>query len=308
MYGAVEGDEEITFTGENFPQVSTDDYTILIDERECEVSYVSETEVKCTTAPRIGAWEEDPKLEFSIAGIGEVAAQGLVYRYCSAWSQESTWGYLFLPVDGESVSIPKGLCLLVDIDTSPILKLVLVEGTIIFPPDADPNHHRTFDARYIMVQNGTMIVGTEDHPYTSKLTITMYGEKYDPAMPIYGKKSIGVRYGTLDMHGVTKKSWTDLESTISPGESSLTLVEVVDWEEGDVIMVTSTGYNQWEAELKAIVSVDNSSGTNSVITVDSTYSHTHHAGVEILGEVGDTLTVRAEVALMSHNIVYRGDP
>ena len=140
--------------------------------------------------------------------------------------------------------MPKGLCLLVDIDTSPKLKLVQVDGgSLIFPPDADPNHHRTFDARYIMINNGTMIVGTEDHPYTSKLTITMYGEKYDPAMPIYGKKSIGVRFGTLDMHGITKKSWTDLESTISPGASSLTLVELVDWEAGDLIMVTSTGYN-----------------------------------------------------------------
>ena len=71
----------------------------------------------------------------------------------------------------------------------------------------------------------------------------MYGEKYDPAIPVYGKKNIGVRFSTLDMHGVPKLSWTELESTISWGESSLTLVEVVDWEAGDVIMVTSTGYN-----------------------------------------------------------------
>ena len=124
MYGAVEGNEEVTFTGDNFPDVSAEDYSILIDERACTVTYVSDTEIKCTTAPRIGAWEEDPKLEFSVAGIGNVATQGLIYRYCSAWSQESTWGYLFLPVDGESVTVPKGLCLLVDIDNSPKLKLV----------------------------------------------------------------------------------------------------------------------------------------------------------------------------------------
>ena len=86
MYGAVEGNEEITFTGENFPQVPTADYSILIDERECSITSVSSTEVKCTTAPRIGAWEEDPKLEFSITGYGDIATQGLVFRYCSAWS------------------------------------------------------------------------------------------------------------------------------------------------------------------------------------------------------------------------------
>merc|ERR1711893_372872 len=119
-----------------------------------------------------------------------------------------------------------------------------------------------------------MEVGTERHPYTSKLTITMYGDKYDPAMPIYGKKSIGVRYGTLDMHGVEKKSWTDLDSTISPGATQLTLVELVDWEAGDTIMVTSTNYNQWEAELREITDVDNSDGEKSIVTVSKAFSHT----------------------------------
>jgi len=94
-----------------------------------------------------------------------------------------------------------------------------------------------------MINNGTMEIGTERHPYQSKLTITMYGEKYDPAMPIFGKKSIGVSFGTLDIHGVEKKSWTDLDSTVEPGDTQLTLVEEVDWEIGDYIMITSTDYD-----------------------------------------------------------------
>lgn len=124
MYGAVEGNEDVTFVGE-FPEgITTADVLIKIDLRPCSVTAISITEVTCTTVPRIGAWEKDPELEFFISGFGNVATQNLVYRYCSAWSQESTWGFLFLPVDGESVAVPKGLCLLVDIDHSPILKLV----------------------------------------------------------------------------------------------------------------------------------------------------------------------------------------
>ena len=204
--------------------------------------------------------------------------------------------------------MPKGLCLLVDIDRSPQLKLVVVDGgALIFPPSADPLHHREFDARYIMINNGTMEVGTEKYPYTSKLTITMHGTKYDPAMPIYGKKSIGCRFCTLDMHGVHRMSWTELDSTVEPEAIQLTLVEVVDWEVGDVIMVTSTNYNQWEAELKTITGVDNSDGTKTTLTIDSPFAYTHHAGVETLGSIGDTLTVRAEVALMTRNVLYRGD-
>jgi len=73
-------------------------------------------------------------------------------------------------------------------------------------------------------------------------------------------------------------------------------------------MVTSTNYDQWEAELKTITNVDNTSGTKTTLTIGSPFAHTHHAGVETLGSIGDTLTARAEVALMSRNVVYRGDP
>jgi hypothetical protein len=37
-----------------------------------------------------------------------------------------------------------------------------------------------------------MEVGTEEFPYTSKLTITMHGNISDPYLPIYGNKVIAV--------------------------------------------------------------------------------------------------------------------
>ena len=36
--------------------------------------------------------------------------------------------------------MPPGLHLLVDVDSTPVLSAVLVEGSLIFAPDADPNH------------------------------------------------------------------------------------------------------------------------------------------------------------------------
>jgi hypothetical protein len=60
-----------------------------------------------------------------------------------------------------------------------------------------------------------MEVGTEEFPYTSKLTITMHGAIKDPYIPIYGNKVIGVRKGVLDMHGVKREpAWTVLEKTV----------------------------------------------------------------------------------------------
>jgi hypothetical protein len=106
----------------------------------------------------------------------------------------------------------------VDVDSTPELNLVMVEGALIFAPDSDANHERYFDARYIFLNQGYMEVGTEDHPYTSKLTITMHGNVSDPYLPIFGNKCIAVKESTLDMHGIKRvPTWTVLHETALPG-------------------------------------------------------------------------------------------
>jgi hypothetical protein len=91
---------------------------------------------------------------------------------------------------------------------------------LIFAPNADPNHKRTFDAGYIFIQGGYMEVGTDDFPYTSQITIAMHGDVSTPALPTYGNKVIAVRTGTLSMVGKFRKvTWTLLESTVNPGVS-----------------------------------------------------------------------------------------
>ena len=198
-YGTVTGGTSVTFTGTDFSS-NIADYTILLDMIPCVATAATSTSVTCDTGSRPGL--HNATTTIFIAGKGDVANNDLVYKYASAWSDPTTWGGLYAPVDGESVFIPSGLNLLVDIDASPILKAVVVEGGLIFQPDtADPTHHRTFDAYYIFVRNGFMEVGTAEHVYSSKITITMHGTVADPYIPIYGNKVIGVRNGVLDMHG-----------------------------------------------------------------------------------------------------------
>jgi hypothetical protein len=50
----------------------------------------------------------------------------------SAWSSDTTWGGEFAPMEGESIWIPEGLNLLVDIDRSPVINAIIVEGSLIF--------------------------------------------------------------------------------------------------------------------------------------------------------------------------------
>jgi hypothetical protein len=122
----------------------------------------------------------------------------------SFWTDPTTWGGEFAPMEMESVYVPHGLNLYVDVDRTDMLNAIIVEGSIIFASHTDPNHHRKFDAHYIFVRNGTMEVGTEEFPYASKITITMHSDLLDPYLPIYGNKVIGCRYCTLDMHGINR--------------------------------------------------------------------------------------------------------
>ena len=217
----------MTFTGSNFP-TDTTKYTITIDGIICPVDSANSTSVSCTTGSRPGLIESS--LEIFIEGRGLVSTNDLLFRYVSVWSSDTTWGGEFAPMEGESIYVPQGLNLLVDVDSSPHLNAVIVEGSIIFAPNSDPNHERFFDANYIFVHGGLMEVGTEEFPYTSKLTITMHGDVADPYIPIYGNKVIGVRFGTLDMHGsVRNKVWTLLEHTVEPGSNVIQLQEAVDW-------------------------------------------------------------------------------
>jgi len=184
------------------------------------------------------------------------------------------------------------------------LNLVIVEGSIIFAPDSDPNHERFFDAAYMFISGGLMEVGTEEFPYTSKITITMHGAIDDPYLPIYGNKVIGVRFGTLDMHGVERSPvWTFLDQTAESNTNTLTLAEEVDWQVGEMIGVAPTGFKVDEAETRLITAV---SADRRTITLDMPLSHKHFAEIQWFDD--NFIDTRAEIGLLSRNVVYRGDP
>lgn len=163
-HGSVLGGTVVTFTGEDFT-ATQEDVKVVIDGINCPVTESSATSIKCTTGSRPGL--KKSTLSIEIAGKGAVSTKDRLFTYVNLWSEETTWGGEFAPIDGDSVYLPAGLNLLVDVDNSAQLKAVIVEGQLIFAPEADPLHERFFDAMYIFVRNGSMEVGTEENPYTS---------------------------------------------------------------------------------------------------------------------------------------------
>ena len=302
-YGNVVGGEEITFSGSGFA-AATNDVEIIIDGIECTTTQVTDTEIKCTTGPRPGL--VNSSLSMVIAGKGKVATQDKQFVYANYWSADTTWGGEYAPMELESVYVPVGLNLLVDVDETPELNAVIVEGSLIFAPHSDPTHQRYFDAHYVFVNGGSLEIGTEEHPYTSKLTITMHGTISDPYIPTYGNKCIGLRYGRLDMHGKPREpTWTSLESTAEVNATTITLQEAVDWQEGEEISIASTSYQAREAEKRMIIKVDRTNPDKPVLTLDQPLVNRHYAATETYGD--QDIEMRAEVGLLSRNIVYRGD-
>ena len=158
-YGTVTGGDSVTFTGLGF-STNTADYKITLDGINCQVTAASSTSVTCTTGKRPGLFPTSTVIY--IAGKGLVSTQGLVFTYANFWSNDKTWGGEFAPMEGETVYIPSGLNLVVDVDRTPRLNTILCEGSIIFlPHPTNPNHERYFDAMNIFVLNGRFEAGTE---------------------------------------------------------------------------------------------------------------------------------------------------
>ena len=192
------------------------------------------------------------------------------------------------------------------------MSFVLVEGALIFTPHPDPTHISSFDAGYIFIKGGYMEVGTEEHPYTSKLTITMHGDVTSPANPTFGNKNIAVMQGTLSMVGKPRPVvWTLLDSTVLPNATQITLMpqaSTFDWAVGEQIVIAATGYNKDEAEVRTIGAVgsDNDVSAKPVLTLDRPLIYKHYAATETFDT--DFIDVRAEVGLLTRNVKFRGDP
>lgn len=122
-----------------------------------------------------------------------------------------------------------------------------------------------------------MEVGTEEHPYTSKITITMHGSISDPYLPVYGNKVIGCRFCTLDMHGIERDIvWTFLETTVEAGGSVITLAEDTDWAVGEMIAIAPTDFIPRNGEHRTITAVADNGRS---LTLDKPLEFKHFAEI-----------------------------
>ncbi|XP_045208899.2 fibrocystin-L-like [Mercenaria mercenaria] len=182
-----------------------------------------------------------------------------------------------------------------------ILSIAPSQGKLIF----DEKDLELQSNIILITDGGVLQIGTEDQPFKNKAKVTLHGHLRSKELPIYGTKVLAVRNGTLDMHGCPVPiTWTRLSTTASEGDNMLHLVDPVDWHTGDEIAISSSGHHksQTENEKKIITEISEDKRT---VTLDSPLRAKHIGAEENFNTT--LVQIRAEVGLLTHNIVVRGN-
>ena len=216
------------------------------------------------------------------------------------WSDPATWPNHTLPVDGAVIRVPKGATMLLDTSTASLAGLT-VEGTLRFD-EKDVTLHSTW-----IVVNGTLEVGTEAAPFQHHATIVLTGEDstQDPTGGMGNKVLALTGAGHLELHGMKRTTWARLASTAAKSATQLVLDRAVDWTAGDRIVLASTDFDPLQAEELMVQSAVTGGAAGTTLTIGTPLRNMHYGQQQTVA--GQTIDERAEVGLLSHNIVLRGD-
>ena len=209
----------------------------------------------------------------------------------SRWSDPASWPDRTVPTVGANVVIPKGIDMLLDV-SPPALASLRIEGTLT----ADDKDLELIAGNIFIY--GALRVGSERTPFTRQMVFTLTGD--DPGSDTPTKMMAVYGGGLLDLHGEQRTAWTRLAVTANAGSTQLLLDAPATWRVGDRIVIASTSYNAAEAEVGRIAAISGRS-----VTLAEPLQHTHWGTVQTIA--GATLDERAEVGLLSRNIVVRGD-
>ena len=300
LRGGTGGGTLVTITGTGF---ATANNKVSIDGSVCAVATETSTEITCYTNHHAGAVEAPVIVD--VPGQGYARHQNVslsTFYYIDRWSSVWSWGGVSAPQAGEFIVITEGQTILLDTDT-PVLKFLLINGgTLMFDKDAASLE---LQAEYILVAGGgKLIIGTEDEPFQNKATITMHGNVRCTEMPVFGCKVIGIREGSLDLHGkYVPVTWTHLAQTANIGDTAITLKQPVTWQAGEKIVVATTGdrNSMKESEEHTIAAISDDGLT---ITLAEPLKYLHISIQQTFG--GKVVETRAEVALLTRNVLIQG--
>ena len=225
------------------------------------------------------------------------------------WSDDIYWrrrGLPGIPLAGDTVLIPGGEALVIDMDT-PVLGKLVIQGFVQVSRSDGPI---TLNANYIFVMNGGRLqAGTRTSPFESLFTIQLHGTRADPLVQRWGSKVLAVlKGGQLSLHGQSRSpSWSRLTRDASSGTQALKLPTGagMDWGVDDEILITTSSHHMGETEVARLASVTHTGD----IVLSSALSYNHY-GSKLYSFSGDPTANdydgRSIAASLSRNIKIHG--
>ena len=351
VQGSSLGGTQVTISGKGFTTAAQT--AVYFSSYPCLVSSVTATAIVCTTTARsfIGPSPTGRQVLVTAnnasAGNAILAANPTLntsplvavpilpsFRYIDRWSALNTWANNEPPKYNDTVVIPEGQTILMDVSV-PLVFVLLVQGVLVWDTT---QAGLTLDAYYIWVNGGTFTLGTEAQPMMQTATLTLHGDRqYSIELPHIGSKVLNVggrgsmamgagympyaRYaadsnpsvsdaydnadgrGVLDIHGRPRlRTWTHVAHTALAGATTIVASEPVDFAPGETIFITASSGDMWETEVLTVASL---AADNVTITV-TTPLQFEHASYWYTA-AGTVVDLRVEVALLSRNVVVRGD-
>ena len=218
------------------------------------------------------------------------------------WSDPSNWEGNTLPQDGDEVEIPSGWNMLLDIEETPKLKSLNINGRLSFIQNDIDIHLR---AEKIFVRAGEFFIGSEESPFLNKATITLLGKQDVETLRLSGtvdggNKVIGVT-NRLEFYGQQRTGMRRLLAPVFAGQTSIIVEEGHGWEVGDEIFLAPTAMQAHHSDYMTVSEV-----LGSKITFTKPLKYYHFGGADT-SDMYNGVDTRCEVMLLTRNIKILGE-
>ena len=189
--------------------------------------------------------------------------------------------------------------------------------TILGKVRCDPARDTVIHTDGILIQGAGALLecGTSEARHAKKFTIELEGNRF-VAGPEHGKQAIvAMDGGVLRLHGRTySRTWLRIDEDADKGEYQIRLEYPVDWPTGltettgSKIVIASTTFDPAQAEEATVMEL---SGDGRTLTLATPLQYSHWGTQQSRSKPNGrtwVLDERAEVGLLSRNIVIRGNP
>ena len=212
-------------------------------------------------------------------------AESATTRKSGNWSAKSTWAGGAVPAQGDVVTIPAGMNVVLDV-SPPALNGMTIHGKLSFADRSD----LALSTEWMMV-HGELEIGTADKPFAHNATITLTNNVKGEELMGMGDRGIMLSGGTLNLHGNRTNTWSKLAKTAKAGSRDIEVLDAAQWRVGDEIVLASTDFNPRQAERRTITGIQ-----GNAITLNEPLRYMH------FGEITFGVDERGEVGMLTRNI------